>query len=282
MAGQWVRDVGEADFQAEVLDRSRAVPVVVDFWAPWCGPCRVLGPLLEKLADESAGGFVLAKVNTDDAPNLAGEFGVSGIPAVFAVRDGEVVDQFTGLLPEADLRAFVARLVPSAGDQRVKELAATEVCDPSAAEAGYRVALASDPTHEVARLGLARVLLATPGQEVEAARLVRTVEVGPNADEADRLRAIISLRDDAPDVEAARGVVANEPESAAARVALGRALAARGEYVAALDELLAAAELDKPTARGPAREAMLRIFQVVGVRSETADSYRAKLQSVLY
>ena len=126
------------------------------------------------------------------------------------------------------------------------------------------------------------MLLTAPGQEAEAARLVRTVEVGPNADEADRLRAVLALRDDAPDLDVTRALVAAEPESPVARVALGRALAARGEHVAALDELLAAAELDKPTARGPAREAMLRIFQVIGVRSETADTYRAKLQSVLY
>ena len=282
MAGEWVTDVGEADFQTAVLDRSREVPVVVDFWAPWCAPCRALGPLLEALAAESAGGFVVAKVNTDDAPNLAGEFGVSGIPAVFAVKDGKVVDQFTGLLSEDELRAFVGRLVPSAADKRATEAVGLEAVDPDAAETSYRVVLASDPTHEPARVGLARVLLAAPGQEAEATTLLRSVAVGKHADEADRLRAVIALRDDAPAVDDTRAAVAAGPDSPAARVALGRALAARGEYVAALDELLAAAELDKPTAKGPAREAMLAIFKVIGVRSETADQYRAKLQSLLY
>ena len=279
MAGEWVVEVGEADFQAAVLDRSKSVPVVVDFWAPWCGPCRALGPRLEALAEEFAGGFVLAKVNTDDAPSLAGEFGVSGIPAVFAVKNGEVVDQFTGLLPDAALRDFVTRLVPSPADLRAAELAAKEATDPAAAEAGYRAALASNPTHEVSRVGLARLLLAAPGREEEAARLLRTIEVGPYADEADRLRAVIALRTDAPDLDAVR---AANPQTAAERVALGRALAARGEYVAALDELLIAAELDKAVARGPVREVMLAVFKVLGVRSETADAYRAKLQSLLY
>ena len=282
MAGEWVHDVGEADFQAAVLDRSRAVPVVVDFWAPWCGPCRALGPLLERLAAESAGGFVLAKVNTDDAPNLAGEFGVSGIPAVFAVKDGEVVDQFTGLLPEPALREFVGRLLPSASDKTAADLLRREADDPAAAGTGYRALLAGDPTSEAARVGLARVLLGSAGQEAEAAALLRPVAVGKHADEADRLRAMIALRADAPDLGATRAAVAGEPDSPAARVALGRALAAGGDYPAALAELLAAAELDKPTAKGPAREAMLAIFKVVGVRSELADRYRARLQSVMY
>ena len=266
MAGQCVMDVTESDFQAAVLDRSREVPVVVDFWAPWCPPCRALGPLLEGLAAEAE----------------AGEFGVQGIPAVFAVRDGEVVDQFTGLLPEDELRKFIGRLAPSASDKRAAEAAKLEADDPAAAETSYRVVLASDPTHETARVGLARLLLASPGQEEEAGRLVRTVEVGRNADEANRLRAIIHLRDDAPDLDATRAAVAAESGSPAVHVALGRALAARGEYLAALDELLAAAELDKATAKGAVRETMLAIFQVLGVRSDTADRYRARLQSLMY
>jgi putative thioredoxin len=282
MAGRWVRDVGEADFQAAVLDRSREVPVVVDFWAPWCGPCRALGPLLERLVEEAGGRVELAKVNTDDAPNLSGEFGVSGIPAVFALRDGEVVDQFTGLLPEPALREFLDRLMPSAADQRVGELAGLEAADPAAAERGYRALLASDPAHEAGRVGLARVLLATPGREAEAADLLRPVEGGKHAPEADRLRAVVALRADPPDLAATRQAVADAPGSAEARVALGRALAARGEYGPALDALLEAAELDKPIARGPVRQTMLAIFQVIGVRSGTADSYRARLQSLLY
>lgn len=282
MAGQWVQDVGEADFQAAVLDRSQELPVVVDFWAPWCPPCRALGPLLEGLANESPGRFVLAKVNTDEAPNLAGEFGVQGIPAVFAIRAGQVVDQFTGLIPETELRAFVGRLVPSVSDKRATEATTLEATDPIAAETKYRIILASDPTHELARVGLARVLLGTIGKEKEAAALLRTVEIGPNVDEADRLRFILTLRDDAPDVDATRDVIAAEPQSATAHLALGRALAARGEYANALDELLVAAELDPAIAKGPAREVMLTIFRVIGARSETADRYRAKLQSLLY
>ena len=107
---EWVAEVNAPDFQEKVIERSRTLPVVVDFWAPWCGPCRQLGPLLERLTAEANGAFALAKVNVDDNQHIAGEFGVEGIPAVFAVRDGEVVDSFVGLLPEPQLKAWLAGL----------------------------------------------------------------------------------------------------------------------------------------------------------------------------
>ena len=281
----WVKDVTEADFQREVVERSREVPVVVDFWAPWCGPCRSLGPRLERLAGEANGAWVLAKVNVDENQELAAEFQVSGIPAVFAVRDAQVVDQFAGLLPEDELRRFLARLVPTEADQRIATAAQVEGTDPAAAEALYRQAINENPGHEAAQVGLARVLLREPGREDEATALLRGIEAGELAAEADRLRRVVGLRDvphSDDDLAAARAAVSAEPESAAARYRLGAVLAARGQYSDALAELLAAAERDKKLAGSEVRERMVSIFHVIGVRSEEADAYRDKLRALLY
>jgi putative thioredoxin len=282
---RWVFDVSEADFQAEVVDRSRRVPVVIDFWAPWCGPCRRLGPHLEKLAEESAGRFVLAKVNVDENQELAARFGVSGIPAVFAVRDAKVVDHFTGLMPEDELRRFLAGLAPTEADQFAATGFEQEADDLAAAEAKYRAALAADPRHEAACVGLARVLLASEGREAGAAELLCGVEAGEFAQEADRLRRIIQLRE-APhsdaDLAAARQAVAAAPEAAEARLRLGAVLAGRGEYAEALVALIEAAERDKVLAGTAIRELMVTVFHVVGVRSPLSETYRDRLQRLLY
>ena len=125
MSGPHVLDVTDATFKAAVLDESNQRTVIVDFWAPWCGPCRALSPVLERLAAEGEGRFVVAKVNTDDNPRFAGEFGVRGIPAVFAVKGGEVVDSFTGALPEPSVRMFLDKAAPSP----IEGMARAGLCD---------------------------------------------------------------------------------------------------------------------------------------------------------
>jgi putative thioredoxin len=281
----FVFDVSDDEFDSAVVARSHDVPVVLDFWAPWCPPCRALSPLLANVADEFGGRVVVAKVNTDENPAVTAQFPIDGIPAVFAVRDGAVVDQFVGLIPEDELRAFFSRLVPSETDQLVRQAIQAEGSDPAAAESLYRKAVAAETAHESARVGLARVLLTRDGTDEEAEALLKPVEVGPFADEAERLQTVIEFRKtphDDSDLVVIKGLAEDQPDNAPVQLKYGHVLAARGDYDGALAAMLRAAEADKDFARGPAKESMVAVFKIVGIRSELADSYRAKLQSLLY
>jgi putative thioredoxin len=281
----WVIDVGDADFEREVLQRSRTVPVVVDFWAEWCGPCKQLGPLLEKAATERKGKFILAKVNVDEAPRLAQYFRIESIPAVLAFKDAQAVNGFVGLLPEAELKQFLDDLAgPAAGDPLVKA-AALEEKDPAAAEKIYREALAADDGNHPARLGLARVLAAT-NRDDEALKMLETVpDAGEPGAESLKLRRTIEMRKNAAtagnEVEL-RQKIAADPQNAQLYLDLGNVLATKGQYEAALEALLKAAELDRELGRGPVRELMVKIFEIIGVRSELADRYRDRLRALLY
>jgi putative thioredoxin len=169
----YVLDVTEETFAQEVIERSRDVPVVVDFWADWCAPCRSLGPVLERLADEAAGGWVLAKVDVDANPGLAGAFGVQGIPAVRAFKDGREVAEFTGALPEPSVRQWLTQLGPTPADLAYEEGSALEAAGRlDEAAACYRRVLAEAPGHAAAGAALTRVELAlrTAGADREDLR----------------------------------------------------------------------------------------------------------------
>jgi len=283
-----VVDVGDADFDRSVVERSAEVPVVVDFWAPWCGPCRALTPLLEALAQEHAGAFVLARVNVDEASETAARFGVRSVPTVVAVREGAIAGEFVGAQPEPVVRRFVDSALPTEADRRAREGDAWAPRDPARAEAEYRAALAQDGRHARALVGLARLLVdrGDPEADREADDLLaRVLPDTPVSAEAEQLAALLRTRSDTEggeDVEDLRRRVAEAPDDLAARLHLGRALGARGHYDEALEQFLAVVKRDPEYEDQAARRAMLDLFAVMGSEDPLVERYRGELARALF
>ena len=283
-ASEWVIDVGDADFESAVVARSVETPVVVDFWAPWCAPCRVLGPVLERLAAEHEGEFILAKVNVDEAPATAARHRIQGIPAVKGFRDGVVVAEFTGLQPEDVLRRLLAAVLPTEADRLAQAGArAVDAGDTTAAETAYRDALERDPRHARALVELAR-LLGDRGETAAALDLLdRILPSAPLVDEAQRLAAALRTgADGAGDERALRARLAADPADLEARLDLGRLLAASGAYENALTELLEAVRRDPHFDDDAGRKAMVDVFTLLGNDHPLTDRFRGELAKALY
>jgi putative thioredoxin len=272
------RDVTDETFATEVVERSRQVPVVVDLWAPWCGPCRALAPILERVAADADGSFDLVKVNVDDNPVTAGQLGARSIPLVVAFKDGKPASSFVGVQPESAIRRFVTALLPSDEDRSVEAaIRAHEAGRDEDAERMLIGLLEANPRHEKARMTLAE-LLGDQDRIDEALDVLAKADPGP---EVDQLRSSLRLAASADmDLGALRASAdAGDLEAA---VTLGNALAAQGDSASALEVLLGAVQKDPAGKESAARQAMLDVFNVLGNGDPLVRTYRQKLAQALF
>jgi len=282
---KWILEAAEATFQKDVVERSRQIPIVVDFWAPWCQPCRQLAPTLEKLAEEYAGKFLLVKADTEKLPAIASAFGVQSIPAVYGLRDGELVDYFVGVLPEAQIRAWLDRLLPSAAEQLVSEARKLAASDRTKAEQLLREAIAQGPNLPHAKIALAE-LLAASGRLDESRALVAELEQrGFLEPEAEKIKAELDLKlatARSGGVAACRAALEKDSDDVEAQLKLAEALAAEGQYEEALETALRVVSADRKGLGEAARKLMVDVFRLLPPDSELTTDYRRKLSTALY
>ena len=267
------------------MQRSLDVPVILDFWAPWCQPCQQLAPILEKLAAESAGEFVLAKINTDEQPQLAQAFGVQSLPMVVAFVQGQPVDQFVGLLTEAQIREWLAPLKPTPAQTLARQAAALVETNPQAAESKYREALALAPEEDSLKACLASVLLKQDRLDECQVMIDSLAQRGFLEPEVERIKMELEVRTAAAEsggVDQARKTAEADPANLILKVRLADALAASSQHRKALELCLEVVLQDVSEARAEAKETMIKIFAILGPASELTGEFRRKLSTALY
>lgn len=282
---QYAFDVSLEDFEAKVLLPAETVPVLVDFWAPWCEPCKVLKPMLEKLAEEYAGRFLLAKVNADESPELAQHFGVRSIPSVKVLFQGQLVDEFNGAMAESQLREFIDRVALPGGPASAspREQAAVLVAEGQldAALAILVDASREAPEDEAIRLDAIDVLMQL-GRNDEAQQLL-AVEYKQQGDRAAALRARLALAQGAADTGPLEAKLAANPDDHATRLELSRAYAAQSRFREALEAALEVVRRDRFFDEGAGRKALLQLFEALAGEQydDLVREFRRKLSAAL-
>lgn len=282
----YVFDATTEQFEADVLQKSLQIPVLVDFWADWCGPCKTLGPILEKLAADFNGAFVLAKVDTEKEQQIAAAFQIRSIPTVFLVKDGKLVDAFQGALPEGQVREFLKHhgIEPaSANDEAIEADAAVAPLDPHAEVMRLRKAIEAEPDKAELKLDLALALLQT-GSSHEAEQFLDALPANLSTDDrAVKARARLgfaAMLKDAPAPEVLEAAIANNPDDLRARHLLGVHGIVGGQSEAGLEQFLEMLRRDRNYEDGLPKKALIDAFRVID-DEDLVGRYRRKMSSLL-
>lgn len=284
-----VKEGSDAEFMADVVEASKAQPVIVDFWAPWCGPCRTLTPALEKAVRAAKGKVRLVKINIDENPAFAGQLRVQSIPTVYAFKDGQPMDGFQGAVPESQITAFIERLTgETSGSSDLDQMLSMgeeslSLNDLGGAAQAFAQALQLDPRNEKAIAGMARVYLAD-GDADQARQTIAMAPAPSKEPLVNSVRAQLSLGAGAPPAETAEqeAKVAADPNDHHARFDLAQTLASSGRLDEAVDHLLKIVSADRDWNDQAARKQLLTIFEAAGPTSEIARDGRRRLSSILF
>lgn len=285
-----IKDATDQSFVEDVVEPSKTVPVLVDFWAPWCAPCRQLGPMIERAVQAAGGAVRLVKINIDENPGIAGQMRIQSIPAVVAFKDGQPLDGFMGALPESQIKEFIKRISGQSSGEEIEALleraqTALSQGDAGGAAQDYANALQMDRENTTAIAGLARVYLMS-GQVAQAKEIL---DSAPSAKQSDpaimAVRASMELAgevEDAPELAQAQSDVDRNASDAQSWLDLGRARLASGDMNGASEALLESIALDRELNDSNARHLLLRIFDASGPASELAKAGRRRLSSILF